>query len=193
MADYEENDYWASVVIPYKPYYAFEETLAAFGDAPRSPLSLLGAYERLAAAITEGQVRALGAMSEETRLMYRAAFIRPRQPPPGDIYLSYVPEDRMWADWIAAVLAPARHPRTAAAFAAAAGGNAGRMPSAERRRPAARSPSCLLPTCSRRRPRGVWDAMVAADPAGTSRRLIPVQVGETRSGAAVLGPAGRWT
>ncbi len=48
-----------SVEIPYKPYYAFEETLAAFGDAPGSPLTLLGAYERLTAAITEGQVRAL--------------------------------------------------------------------------------------------------------------------------------------
>jgi MinD-like ATPase involved in chromosome partitioning or flagellar assembly len=43
MGEYEKNDYWASVVIPYKPYYNFEETLAAFGDAPRSPLTLLGA------------------------------------------------------------------------------------------------------------------------------------------------------
>ena len=106
LGEYEANDYWAAVAIPYKPFYAFEETLAVFGDAPRSPLSLLGAYERLTAAITDGRVRALGAMSEETRLTYKAAFIRPRQPPPGDIYLSYVPEDRMWADWIAAVLAP---------------------------------------------------------------------------------------
>ena len=94
------------MAIPYKPFYAFEETLAVFGDAPRSPLSLLGAYERLTSAITDGRVSALGVMTEETRLTYKAAFIRPRQPPPGDIYLSYVPEDRMWADWIAAVLAP---------------------------------------------------------------------------------------
>ena len=49
-----------------------------------------------------------------------------------------------------------------------------------RERPAARSPSCRPPTCSRRRPEGVWDAMGAADPAGTSRRLIPIRVGETR-------------
>jgi hypothetical protein len=47
MGEYEKSDYWPSVVIPYKPYYAFEETLAAFGDIPRSPLTLLGAYERL--------------------------------------------------------------------------------------------------------------------------------------------------
>src|SRR6202044_626471 len=68
VGEYEANDYWAAVAIPYKPFYAFEETLAVFGDAPRSPLSLLGAYERLTSAITDGRVRALGAMSEETRL-----------------------------------------------------------------------------------------------------------------------------
>ena len=34
MSQYDENDYWASVQIPYKPFYAFEETLAVFGDAP---------------------------------------------------------------------------------------------------------------------------------------------------------------
>ena len=55
LGEYEANDYWAAVAIPYKPFYAFEETLAVFGDAPRSPLSLLGAYERLTAAITDGR------------------------------------------------------------------------------------------------------------------------------------------
>ena len=29
--------YWASVEVPYKPFYAFEETLATFGDEPGSP------------------------------------------------------------------------------------------------------------------------------------------------------------
>ena len=33
--------YWASVEVPYKPFYAFEETLATFGDDPGSPASLL--------------------------------------------------------------------------------------------------------------------------------------------------------
>ena len=105
MGEYEESDYWASVAIPYKPFYAFEETLAVFGDAPRSPASLLGAYERLTAAITEGRVRALGAMSEETRLTYGGL-----HPPPAAAAGRHLPqlrpEDRMWADWIAAVLAP---------------------------------------------------------------------------------------
>jgi hypothetical protein len=43
-------------------------------------------------------------MSEETRLRYLEAFARRRQPARTDIYLSYVPEDRIWAAWIVAVL-----------------------------------------------------------------------------------------
>src|SRR5690349_17392957 len=37
MAPAERQDYWAKVEVPYRPYYAFEETLAAFGDMPGSP------------------------------------------------------------------------------------------------------------------------------------------------------------
>ena len=39
--------YWASVEVPYKPFYAFEETLATFGDDPGSPASLLASFERI--------------------------------------------------------------------------------------------------------------------------------------------------
>jgi hypothetical protein len=74
MDEAELSEYWASVQIPYKPYYAFEETLAAFGDAPGSPLSLLGAYERLTSAITGGRYYRAGQVSEQTRLRYRDAF-----------------------------------------------------------------------------------------------------------------------
>ncbi len=172
--EYEANDYWAAVAIPYKPFYAFEETLAVFGDAPRSPLSLLGAYERLTAAITDGRVRALAAMSEDTRLTYKAAFIRPRQPPPGDIYLSYVPEDRMWADWIAAVLAPrgihgpaaGRAPRSRAA---APGKTRSAAAAAASRTIALLSAAYLQSPQAR----GVWDAMGAADPAGSRPSAHP--------------------
>jgi hypothetical protein len=105
LTGYQLDVYWAAVTVPYKPFYAFEETLAVFGDTPRSPLSLLGAYERLAREITGERVRFLGAMSEETRLRFRSRFIRPRQAIPGDVYLSYVPEDWAWAQWIVGVLA----------------------------------------------------------------------------------------
>ena len=180
LTAYEENEYWAAVAIPYKPFYAFEETLAVFGDVPRSPASLLGAYERLTVAITDGRVRAAGTMSEETRLTYKAAFIRPRQPPPGDIYLSYVPEDRMWADWISAVLAQRGIRVGRPANPSVTGGNT--REEAERGAAAASRTIAILSAAYMKSPqaRGVWDAMGAADPAGTSRRLIPVRVGETR-------------
>jgi MinD-like ATPase involved in chromosome partitioning or flagellar assembly len=182
MGEYEKNDYWASVVIPYKPYYNFEETLAAFGDAPRSPLTLLGAYERLSAAITEGKVRALGEMSEETRLTYRASFIRPRQPPPGDIYLSYVPQDRMWADWIDALLSQ----RGIHVLRPPSPGVAGDAPLDAVRRAATMTGRtiAILSGAYLDSPDAadVGESIVAADPVGTSRRLISVQVADVHAG-----------
>ncbi|HEY6494225.1 MAG TPA: FxSxx-COOH system tetratricopeptide repeat protein [Trebonia sp.] len=182
MGEYERNEYWASVVIPYKPYYAFEETLAAFGDAPRSPLTLLGAYERLAAAITDGRVRSLGEMSEETRLTYKSAFIRPRQPPPGDIYLSYVPQDRMWADWIEALLTQ----RGIRVLRPPAGAVAGGRSHDEARRGAATAGRtvAILSAGYLASPdaEGVWEAIAAADPVGASRKLIPVRVADVTVG-----------
>ena len=119
-------------------------------------------------------------MSEETRLRYRADFIRPRQPPPGDIYLSYVPEDRMWADWIAAVLARRGIRVLRPADAWAAGGNT--REDAERGAAAAGRTIAVLSAAYMQSPQaqGVWDALSVADPAGTGRRLIPIRVGETR-------------
>jgi NB-ARC domain len=35
LTEEEANQYWSSVEIPYKPFYAFEETLATFGDVLR--------------------------------------------------------------------------------------------------------------------------------------------------------------
>jgi tetratricopeptide (TPR) repeat protein len=182
MGEYEKNEYWASVVIPYKPYYAFEETLAAFGDTPRSPLTLLGAYERLAAAITDGRVRTLGEMSEETRLTYKSAFIRPRQPPPGDIYLSYVPQDRMWADWIEALLSQ----RGIRVLRPSGGAGAGGRSQDEARRSAATAGRtvAVLSAGYLASPdaEGVWEAIAAADPVGASRKLIPVRVADVTVG-----------
>ncbi len=96
--------YWGSVEIPYKPYYAFEEALATFGDEPDMPASLLAAFERLTTAITAGEVSSMPQLPEETRLRYRLAFTRRQPPPSSQLFLSYVPEDRIWADWIEKVL-----------------------------------------------------------------------------------------
>ena len=47
--------YWASVEVPYKPFYAFEEILATFGDDPGSPASLLSSFERITDSVTDGR------------------------------------------------------------------------------------------------------------------------------------------
>ena len=129
-------------------------------------------------------------MTEETRLTYKAAFIRPSQPPPGDIYLSYVPEDRMWADWIAAVLAQRGIPgRCAPPTDAVAGGDAtARTRSAA---PAAARPhDRLLSAAYLQSPQaqGVWDAMAAAGPGRRPAAAHPAPGGRVPAGAAVLRP-----
>jgi hypothetical protein len=178
MQEAQANAYWASVEIPYKPFYAYEELLAAFGDAPGSPSSLLAAFERLTSAIIE-QTVTLPPMDEGMRLQYRDAFTRPRLPPPTDIYLSYVTEDRQWADWIAAVLVQARFRVRRPMESVPAGSN--ERDEAARAAAAANRTVAVVSSAYLRSPQslGVREA-VAGDPAGVNRRLIPVRVSETR-------------
>jgi MinD-like ATPase involved in chromosome partitioning or flagellar assembly len=180
LTEEETNQYWSSVEIPYKPFYAFEETLATFGDDPGSPLSMLAAFERLTSAITHGRVRSLPPLDEDLRLQYRDAFTRRRLAPAADIHLSYVPEDRVWADWIASVLNRAGFRVLPYGTGAAAGSIA--QDEAHRGAASASRTIAVLSAAYLRSPqaRGVWEAMAAADPAGTRRQLIPVRVGEVR-------------
>lgn len=67
-------DYWGRVEIPYRPYYAYDETLATFGDEGGLSGSLLSAFERLTAVISDGEVTALPPVPEPVRLRCRAAF-----------------------------------------------------------------------------------------------------------------------
>nr|WP_225877282.1 hypothetical protein [Streptomyces resistomycificus] len=96
--------YWGQVEVPYKPTYAYEEILATFRDEPETPASLLAACERLTSVITEGEVSRLAPMTDEERQSYLKAVVRRRPPDPTHVFLSHVPEDRMWADWIGRVL-----------------------------------------------------------------------------------------
>jgi tetratricopeptide (TPR) repeat protein len=185
MSDEEANRYWGSVEIPYQPFYAFEEMLATFGDSPGRSASMLAAFERLTAAITQGQVTALPPMDEELRLEYQAAFTRRRVAPRADLYLSYVPEDRMWADWIAAVLGQAGF-RVLRQGTSAAGAIV--RDEAHRGTESAGRTIAVLSVAYLRssQARGVWESLAASDPAGTSRRLIPIRVGEV----SLTGPFG---
>ncbi|MBW8804776.1 MAG: tetratricopeptide repeat protein [Catenulisporales bacterium] len=96
--------YWASVEVPYRPFYAYEETLATFGDAPGLPTSLLAAFERLTAEITMGRVTALPAIEEPRRQRVLEGFTR-RQAAKTRPLIHYVAADRMWADWVREILA----------------------------------------------------------------------------------------
>lgn len=74
----EAAEYWARVEIPYRPFYAYEETLAVFGDERGTAGSLLSAYERLTAVISEGEVTALPPVPAAVRQRCRDAFSTPR-------------------------------------------------------------------------------------------------------------------
>jgi tetratricopeptide (TPR) repeat protein len=104
MTDAQRREYWASVEIPYQAFYAYEETLAVFGDKPELPGSLLAAFERLTARITDGAVTSLPLMDEQIRLRTADMFTR-RGPVAGElIVVESLAEDQAWAEWIAAVL-----------------------------------------------------------------------------------------
>ncbi len=96
--------YWGDVEIPYKAFFAYEETLAPFADRPMLENSLLAAYERLAGWITMGRVRRLEPMDDKLRRDWLAQFERRRPAVSSEVLVSYAPPDRMWAEWISAEL-----------------------------------------------------------------------------------------
>ena len=113
-----------------------------FGDVPGSPRSLLGRLRAATAAIT-GRAGPGARCDERGDPAYVPGRVHPAAAAaPGDIYLSYVPEDRMWADWITALLAPRGirilRPREIAGAAAARRG--ARRPRPPRRDPVSRVP-----------------------------------------------------
>ncbi|MER5637508.1 FxSxx-COOH system tetratricopeptide repeat protein [Kitasatospora sp. NPDC002227] len=170
--------YWASVEIPYRPFYAYEEILATFGDQGGTPTSMLAACERLTAQLTRGRATALPPVEEDVRLHWVDAYTRRRPSVPADLYLSYVPEDRMWADWIAAVLTSAGFrvvPRDVSA-------GADTRSDTERGIDAAYRTIAVFSAAYLRSPqaRALWDSLAGFDTAGTRRQLVPVRVSDVR-------------
>ncbi len=107
MSDDRRSEYWTKVQVPYRPSYAYEETLATIGDRPGSQTGLLPSYERIAALITGGAVTTLPPRDEWLRLRTRLRFSRMQSVKPSEVVLDFRPEDQLWAEWIAAVLASA--------------------------------------------------------------------------------------
>jgi len=178
MSRDEWSGYWGAVEIPYKPFYAYEETLATFGDAPGSPASLLAAYERLTAVITEGRVRSLPALDDSLRLGYRELFVRHQPTLSTDVYLSYVPDDRLWADWITSVL-------TRAGFRVRPHGSVqGQDDPVAGRILSLLSPAYLRSSLARE----VWQATSTGEPATARGQLVPVRVAEVRLAQPYTNP-----
>ena len=98
------DDYWGSVEIPYRPFYAYEEILATFGDAPNVANSMLSAFERLTSYLTDGAVVSYVSIPESERMRVLGAFTRRYVPESLSVALSFVPEDRLWGEWIEATL-----------------------------------------------------------------------------------------
>jgi cellulose biosynthesis protein BcsQ/tetratricopeptide (TPR) repeat protein len=98
------NRYWGDVEIPYRPFYAYEEILACFGDPPHQHNSLLAAFERLTSVITRDRVAETAAIPEPDRRMWLTEFERVRSPLNADVLVSYASVDRMWAEWVSGEL-----------------------------------------------------------------------------------------
>ncbi|MER7740380.1 FxSxx-COOH system tetratricopeptide repeat protein [Streptomyces sp. NPDC096538] len=97
----ESSAYWGSVEIPYRPYYAYEETLATVGDESGIANSLLSAFERLTAVISDREVTSLPPLPETVRLRCRDAYVRRRpHPATAGFLVAYAAENRTWADWV---------------------------------------------------------------------------------------------
>jgi len=178
MPQEDRITYWSAVEVPYKPFYAFEEILATFGDAPASPSSLLASFERITSAVTAGSVTAMRPIPDELRLQYKEAFAR--RPPAAltQVYLSYAPGDRMWADWIEAVLTGVGFrvmPRSTVSPLSAA---------LEAEESFAGSPRVIavLSTSYMQSAAAasLWQALSAADAAGIRRQVVPVRVADVR-------------
>ncbi len=105
MTDAQRRAYWNTVEVPYRPYYAYEEVLAVFGDKPGAPGSMLSAYERITGHITDGEITSLPPIDDGLRNLTRAKFDRKLPLESKQIIIEFLPEDQIWAEWITAVLA----------------------------------------------------------------------------------------
>jgi hypothetical protein len=173
--------YWASVEVPYKPFYAFEEILATFGDDPGSPASLLSAFERITDAVTEGEIISLRPIADDRRLQYKELFARRQPSVLTQVYLSYAPEDRMWADWVEAVLTQAGFQVVPRSIVATAPLVSVDLQAEEELQGAPRAIAILSSAYMHSSEgRSVWKALSAVDAAGVRRQLVSIRVSDGR-------------
>lgn len=104
LAEPERTKYWSEVEVPYSAFYAFEETLATFGDRPGALNTLLASYERLTGYLTDRQVTRLAELPESERTRTLGRYRRHLQAQEDEVTLRYAPVDQVWAEWVEQVL-----------------------------------------------------------------------------------------
>ncbi|MEX5707356.1 FxSxx-COOH system tetratricopeptide repeat protein [Parafrankia sp. FMc6] len=172
-----KEHYWGDVEVPYKPYYAYEEILAVFGDRPLQEGTLLAAYERLASYLTGGAVAALPPQDESRRRRILAVFERSRVSIPTDMVVSHASADRPWAEWVAAELETAGFQVILEQVdQPGAARKDGEEADPIRRTVAIVSAAYLRSAEAMER----WRRSLTFDPDGAQRLLVPVRVEEVR-------------
>lgn len=90
--------------VPYRMQHAAHGTLAALVDDPRERATLTATYEGVAALVTGGAVDRQRPVPALVRTRYRRFLRLVEGAPRETVWLGYAPSERIWADWIAAVL-----------------------------------------------------------------------------------------
>ena len=101
MPEDERREYWAAVEVPYRPFYAYEETLAVFGDPPGCPGLAAGVVRADHGQITGARSPRCRPWTSRLRLRTRRLFARRRRRTRPRSSLDFSPEDQLWAEWIA--------------------------------------------------------------------------------------------
>lgn len=166
--------YWGEVEIPYKPYYAYTEIPATVKDRTPQEGSLLAAFERLTAWITEDRVRSLVAQPAEERRRLVSEYLRDPRAVPPRFYVSYAPADRMWAEWTAAHLEAAGYQVSLHGTAEPVRGTPPEVTAVLQRR--GRLLALLSPEyVQQSRAAEIWSQVAAGEPAGVPG-LVAVRV-----------------
>ncbi|WP_405595909.1 FxSxx-COOH system tetratricopeptide repeat protein [Streptomyces sp. NBC_01410] len=174
----ELANYWGSVEVPYRPFYAYEEILATFGDAPNISSSMLTACERLTSVLTDGLVSTLPPIDEAERRAHVKSYTRRPPVPQSNVVLPYVAEDQLWADWLESVLSRSGY------SVAPVDVRSGRLAGVEAEFGSAGAYSVLAVVSQAfldAQPDGnLWESSTSLDSSVSRRQLVPVRVGDVR-------------
>jgi tetratricopeptide (TPR) repeat protein len=178
----EEQDlYWSSVEIPYKPSYAYEEIPATVGER-RQDGTLLAAFERLTARLTDNRVTRLSNMPDPYRRTLRALYERTSPTLRKDFYVSYTATDRLWADWTVTVLRAAGYQATLAPIETDDFTEAPATPTGLERTLAGEGRMVVLLSpqyTAHPRAREIWHQISRRDPVGRIGMAVPLRVDDS--------------